>query len=712
MLGRLPAPLTATGRRLFAGSRAWVAFSGLVLVWFLSAPERTPFNRHLGVVLVTVLSLAAARAMEQAGGREDLPVEFRKGLRWIALSLVMIGVGGMLVSLIRVVDPKSTGPFNLADLFFLGTYPVILVGLLKMPRAERSGIGVGRIVIDTAVFVAGVGLPLWFFCVGPGIATASGLETLPVVAYPLVTFTGIATLNIIVLTRTALPSRGAFRMLVIAISSSWLADLLYLLDSVQGFLFSGRWPINWVNVCNTVSLGLFVAAALRIRSEKTAGPRMARPAASSPLPMATMVVVSAWLLVFLLKGHPTPEAMSRITWSLASLFVFLAVRETFVYRDGARWMSAEIERESRTRFEALVRHSSDVIMVVDAGRTVRFASPAVAVALGMSADAVAGVPLLSLVHADDAARGAEFLDRLLATQKGLQSVQWRLRHADGSFRYFETVGSNGVEASDLEGLVLNSRDVSDRIALEEKLRKAQKLEALGQLVGGIAHNFNNILTSTMMRLGFLRRNRELPAGVIKEIDALDKEAKRSAELTRKLVLFGQQQFMRKAPVDVRESVARLRPEIVGLLGSAVQLYVTGGSSPAWVMADSGLVDQVILSVCANARDAMTAGGCLIIEVNAMDAAQVPSSPEDGGRPESVVRISFQDTGRGMDESVRSRLFEPFFTTKGPSGGVGLGLAAVHGIVKQHQGWMDVESAPGLGSTFRIYLPREAAAAPS
>ncbi len=690
-----------------AGYRAWVGFSGLVLVWFLSAPARNGFNKNLGVILVTVLSLAAAMAMESAARRPDLPEDFRKGLKWIALSVGMIGVGGMLVSLIRALDPGSTSPFNLADIFFLGTYPVILVGLLRMPRAERSGIGVGRIIVDTSVFFAGVGLPLWFFCIRPGIETTSGFETLSVMAYPIVTFTGISTLNIIVLTRTALPSRGAFKMLVIAISSSWLADLLYLLDSVQGFLFSGKWPINWVNVCNTVSLGLFLMAALRIRSEKMAGPRMVRPAASSPLPMATIVVVSAWLLVFILKGHPTPDAMSRITWSLGSLFLLLAVRETFVYRDGSRWMHAEIERESRARFEALVRHSSDVIMVVDARRTVQFASPAVAFALGVPAEAVAGRPLLEFVHEEDAARGAEFLDRLLGAQKGLQTLQWRLRHADGSYRHFETVGSNVLNESEVEGLVLNSRDVSDRIVLEEKLRKAQKLEALGQLVGGIAHNFNNILTSTIMRLGFLRRNRELSGDVIKEIDALDREAKRSADLTKKLVLFGQQQFLRKVPVDVRQSVERLRPEIVQLLGSTVQLYVTGGTSAEWVRADSELIDQVILSVCANARDAMTAGGCLIIEITGLDGDQVPSAPEDGARPESIVRISFKDTGRGMENSVRQRLFEPFFTTKGPSGGVGLGLAAVHGIVKQHQGWMDVESAPGLGSTFRIYLPRAA-----
>jgi PAS domain S-box-containing protein len=410
------------------------------------------------------------------------------------------------------------------------------------------------------------------------------------------------------------------------------------------------------------------------------------------------------MLIFIIHGRPAPDALSRIFGSLALLFVILSVREVFVFRDNARWLTEEVERESRARFEALVRHSSDVIMVVDAQRTIRFASPAVAVALGTSAEGIMGRQLLDLAHPDDAATGSEFLDKLLGAPKALQTVQWRLRHSDGTYRYFETVGSSAGEGAATEGLVINSRDVTDRVALEEKLRQAQKLEALGQLVGGIAHSFNNILTSTMMRLGFLRENRQLPAEVSSQILALDAEAKRSADLTKKLVSFGQQQFLRKEPIDLRESMARLQPEIARLLGKGMELRVTGGPSPAWVEADPALIDQVIMSLCTNARDAMAEGGCLTVDVTRIDDSPAASAPGSGARPGSLVRLSFKDTGCGMDSSVRQRLFEPFFTTKGVGRGLGLGLAAVHGIVKQHAGWIEVESSPGLGSTFRIYVP--------
>jgi PAS domain S-box-containing protein len=651
---------------------------------------------------LTLLVFFSVMAFIRSSRRPELPAQFRIGLRWIACGLALAGLGSLYLLLDRLLHPGSKAVFNLSDLLYMSTYPATLVGLFYMPRVNRPSIGLGRLLVDSTVFVAGVGLPLWLFVVEPGLLTASGYDAAMVIAWPLVTLSGIVALNIVLLTRMPLPSKGAFRLLVIAIGVSFLADLLFLLDSVHGLIRSG--PINWINVVNALSLGLFLLAAGRIETDKLARPQAVQPAASSPLPIITIVVVSAWLLMFVIHGHPAPDALSHIFESLALLFVILSVREIFVFRDNARWLTEEVERESRARFESLVRHSSDVIMVVDAQRTIRFASPAVAGALGISADSIVGQPLLDLAHPEDSAKGAEFLGRLLGAPKTLQTVQWRLRHSDGTYRHFETVGSDVGEEAAAEGLVINSRDVTDRIALEEKLRQAQKLEALGQLVGGIAHSFNNILTSTMMRLGFLRGNRQLPAEVSSQILALDAEAKRSADLTKKLVSFGQQQFLRKEPINLRESLARLQSEIARLLGEGIELCIKGGPSPVWVDADSALIDQVFLSLCTNARDAMARGGRLTIETTGSDEARVASDRDGVPRRESFVRLSFQDTGCGMDSSVRQRLFEPFFTTKGVGRGLGLGLAAVHGIIKQHGGWIEVESAPGLGSTFRIYLP--------
>ena len=673
-----------------------------MVLWFLSAPTRTPLHRGIGVACVTVLYLVAALAIWRSARRADLPEGFRLGLRWIGFGMACAGAGGLYVLGSAVIDPSNKAPFNLADILFLGTYPVTLVGLFLMPRIERTSVGVGRLLLDSLVFIVGVGLPLWFFAVQPGLAASKGYAAALTVIYPLATFSGITGLNVIILTRMPLPGRGAFRLLLAAIAVSWLADLVYILDEVHGFTERGL--INWTDVVDTLSAAVALVAADRIALDERERSRTVRPAASSPLPVVTLVLVSVWLLVFTVKGRPDMGAMAHILWGLALLFVVLLVREVLVFRDSAWWLSSEIERESWARFEALVRHSSDVIMVVDAQGSIRFASPAAADAFGTAESALIGQSFLDYAHPEDRVKGARFLERLHGSPGTTETLQWRLRREDGTYGDFETIGSNLAHESAVEGLVINSRDITDRVVLEEKLRQNEKLEAIGQLVGGIAHNYNNILTSTMMRLGFLLDNPNLPETVIREVKALEAEARRTAELTRKLVMFGQQHFLRKERFELTASPDRLKPEIELLLGSGIQLVIRRSPSPEWVEADGALIDQVILSLCANARDAMKAGGVLAIEVEGIESDRVQAPPDSGFSGGPVVSLSVKDTGSGMDDAVKQRLFEPFFTTKGPGGGIGLGLASVHGIVKQHGGWMAVESAPGMGSTFTIYLP--------
>jgi len=690
-------------RRLLTGYQPWILLSGALILWFLSAPARSIANRQFGVISATLLYFVAMWAIRSVSRRQDLPVDFRRGLRWVAAGLLINGLGGLCVLAYAVFDPRKTSPFDLSDFLFLSTYPALVAGILSMPRVERASISFGRIGVDAAVLVAGVGLPLWFFAVAPGLRSASGFEAVMDVVYPLMTFSGIAALNFALLTRKPLPSPQAFRLLMIAIAISWLADLLYLLDSVQGYVARG--PVNWANVFNVLSIVVYIMAAGRIKADPIAQAQTAQPTASSPLPMVTIVVVSAWLVLFAMKGHPASEAISPIFWILALLFVILSVRETYFIRDSQRWMSAEIERKSRARFEAVVQNSSDVIMVVDTELVVRFASPASAEALGRPPEDITGRTLLSFVHPDDLQKGAAFLDSVKAPYMAPPTIVWRMSRPDLTHRHFETVGSNLVHEPALGGLVLNSRDVTDRVTLEEKLRQSQKLEALGQLVGGIAHNFNNILTSTMMRLSFLRVDRKLPPDLLEEIQALEKEAKRTAALTKKLVMFGQQQILMKEPLNLRDRLTGLLAEITRIMGQGIQVYMTGVSSPEWVEVDAGLIDQVILSLCANAHDAMAAGGCLIVELSEFNPGSAPAVRDGHDRRGSFARLSFQDTGCGMDSAVRQHLFEPFFTTKGVGEAQGLGLAVVHGIVKQHGGWMEVESSPGLGSTFRVFLPK-------
>jgi len=293
------------------------------LAWFLSAPSRTPGHRQFGVLILTLLSLGPVIYFRRASRRKDIPRELARGLWWIFAGMALETVGAVYVLLDAILDPKASSPFNFSDIIFLSTYVALIGGLLCFPRAERGSIGLARYAVDAGVFVAGVGIPLWFVAVAPALPRASGYESVMDVVYPLVTFAGIATLNFVLLTRRPVPSRTAFRLLVVSIGISWLADLLYLLDSVQGYFASTT--INFTNAFNAVSIGLYVVAGERMGRERIEDQVDAQPAASSPLPMMTIVVVCAWLVVFAMKGHPAADVVSPIFWGLAILFVILWV---------------------------------------------------------------------------------------------------------------------------------------------------------------------------------------------------------------------------------------------------------------------------------------------------------------------------------------------------------------------------------------------------
>ena len=252
-------------------------------------------------------------------------------------------------------------------------------------------------------------------------------------------------------------------------------------------------------------------------------------------------------------------------------------------------------------------------------------------------------------------------------------------------------------------------DTSERRKLEQQLRQAQKMEAVGQLAGGVAHDFNNILAAIMMNVGLLREEpgqSEEVTGMLKELEA---EAARAASLTRQLLAFSRRQPLQPRPVHLPELVNNLLRMLRRLLGENIVGEVRAPEGLPAVEADPGMIEQVVLNLCVNARDAMPRGGRIDLTLAEIlvDSAAVRDNPE--ARAGRHVCIQVVDNGCGMSDETRQHLFEPFFTTKEPGKGTGLGLATVYGIVRQHGGWVEVESEPARGSTFRVFLPALAAA---
>ena len=259
-------------------------------------------------------------------------------------------------------------------------------------------------------------------------------------------------------------------------------------------------------------------------------------------------------------------------------------------------------------------------------------------------------------------------------------------------------------------IVVIIRNITELKHLEERFRQSQKMEAFGQLAAGVAHDFNNILTVIQGNLSLLG------AGIIPKeeegtaIDDAISASKRAANLTRQLLTFGRRQPLQPRELDLNEVVSNLTKMLHRIIGEHIMLeahYAPGGAP---VIADIGMMEQVIVNLAVNSRDAMPKGGKLIIRLVNVVVNENMVSFETGGNPGEFIRLDISDTGIGIPPENMPRIFEPFFTTKEVGKGSGLGLATVFTIVQQHRGWIEVESEPGSGTTFQIHLPRRSTAA--
>jgi PAS domain S-box-containing protein len=266
-----------------------------------------------------------------------------------------------------------------------------------------------------------------------------------------------------------------------------------------------------------------------------------------------------------------------------------------------------------------------------------------------------------------------------------------------------------LSCSVIEGLgrsifLLLLEDITGQRRLEEEFRQAQKMEAIGQLAGGVAHDFNNILAAIMMNLGLLEMKPLLDHETRRGLRDLQIEAERASKLTHQLLMFSRRSVMDRRTLDLNEIVANLLKMLARLVGENIKLLFERSHDVAFVEADAGMLEQVLMNLVVNARDSMPKGGRIMIatEVVMIDPAQTKAYPSR--RSGRFVCLSVSDTGYGMNAATIERIFEPFFTTKEQGKGTGLGLATVDGIVSQHHGWVEVDSQLGNGASFRVYLP--------
>jgi PAS domain S-box-containing protein len=370
-------------------------------------------------------------------------------------------------------------------------------------------------------------------------------------------------------------------------------------------------------------------------------------------------------------------------------------------------LAGESLRASEERFRQLADNIHEVFWISTPSLDeVIYISPAYERIWGRTCDSLYKSPKdwIAAIHPDDRER----IDAAAAGKRnqGGYDETYRITQAGGAVRWIRDRGFPVRNAAgEVYRIVGVAEDITDTRELEQQYRQAQKMEAIGQLAGGVAHDFNNILAVIQMQSELLQCTGSLTADQTEFTDEISTTVQRAAALTRQLLLFSSREVFQPRDMDLNESIGSTVKMLRRILGEDVRMQLRLASQPMCLHADPGMMDQVLMNLAVNARDAMPHGGQLIIETSGVDLDELAVAQTGGARPGSFVRLSVSDSGCGIPAEILSKIFDPFFTTKGVGKGTGLGLATVFGVVKQHQGWINVYSEVGLGTTFRIYLPR-------
>ena len=347
--------------------------------------------------------------------------------------------------------------------------------------------------------------------------------------------------------------------------------------------------------------------------------------------------------------------------------------------------------ETEALLDSVFGAATEAILIAGPDYRVTMVNAAAERAFDFTADQLAGMRIDELLPDEPGA---------WAGREGVSGATFGLKRDGSTFPVEATVTRAAVGGRTFYTAIV--RDVTDKRLLQAQYLHAQRMESVGTLAGGVAHDFNNILTVVLGAGDLLLARTDLPEDVRELVAGLLRAGERGARLVRQLLTFSRKQVIEPRVMDLNQLVAETDRMLRRVLGEHIEVTTTVARESCRVFADPAQVEQVVLNLAVNARDAMPDGGRLAIETRLVE---VDARRRPGVKPGVYVRLAVADSGHGMDEETRRRVFEPFFTTKEAGKGTGLGLAAVHGIAEQGGGWVDVASAPGVGTTFRVYLPR-------
>ena len=688
------------GKRLSAIDIGAGVYAAAFCAWMA---VRTPGTRAAGLVgfwAFFPLGLVVAWACWRNSRLPGLDARTRLGWRLLLLAALALHISGSAWDLcLQLSLPERWADWadQLESLYPAFTIAAVLVFPSRsFDRASRT-----RFLIDVAL-VAGAGallafyfsLRLWF---GPlqneatrWMVLGPGLDYAVFFAVALGTLQkrdGVTRASLGFLLGSVMVYAGANYFFTLA---SYPASTYRPGDSVDGVWFAA-WVLRW-------------GAARWWWYRKTdSGAATARSLENRAVPYdsagtAYLVISGSFVLLTSQVFADDRTFLPFLAIAAMAMVAVLLARQVVELRQNDRLFAAQVEQEAR--FRSLVDHSSDAVLVVDLAGTVSYASDTAARVFGDRSAVRAGVRLLDAIREDDRA----ILAPILKGGGGPRRVVLHVGAGASDWREIEAAWSDLSRDPAVSGIVLNCRDVTEQGDLERQLRHAQKLDAVGQLAGGLAHDINNALAVVRGYAELLADELEPGSPGASDLSHIEQAVDRAASITGKVLAFSRKQLAQPTVLDLSGLVGDLVPLLRQSVGSDVDVQLELEPCLWRIRADRGQMEQVLVNLATNARDAMPIGGRLTVTTSNL-AVRSAADSRAGLPPGEYVLLVVRDEGVGISPDVRARIFEPFFSTKTATGGMGLGLAMVHDIVRASNGRIVVDSEPGRGAAFTVMLPR-------
>jgi PAS domain S-box-containing protein len=587
---------------------------------------------------------------------------------------------------------------SFADLFYLAGYPIVWLGFAILVIRRNPGPGLG-VLLDGGILTVGLALVAWVAFADPLFSKAAldPIDRATGIVYLVADIAMVGVVACLVLDSDA--GTPAMRLFAGSVVALLLGDGL----SASG---SGGFPVPLSEVAHFAQYALWAAAVLHPSIATSARPSESREHRITPRRLAALMMaalVAPAVLAFQgVQGKIDFPAISIGSVAIVAL-VIATMADLIGEQSSAMQKRLTLEaalRETSETLRAILDSSPLPIIVVDRQRRVLFWSRAAEQLFGYTADETQGkrLPILSAEESDRI-----LLPRVLAGESiAVQELPCQTKNGQilKVRAHFAPIRD---DPGKVRGAISLMEDTSEVELLEAQLFEARKLESVGRLAGGIAHDFNNILTAV---IGYADLSLdEAPGTDISEyVVGIRDAAERAAGLTQQLLAFSRRQILQPQVLDLNEVVGGLESMLRRLIGEQIELRIAPDPTAGCLRADRTQLEQVVLNLALNSRDAMPSGGRLVIGTGHQKyTSGNRSRPREIGPGEYAV-ISVTDTGLGMDAQTRDHIFEPFFTTKGQGRGTGLGLATTYGIIKQSDGSVLVDSTPGRGTTFRLFFP--------